>query len=229
MMSSEFSNCEQRLNLTDYDGFIFDLDGTLVDSYLAILEVFKPWCKKHQLDLDHVINLCRGGRLLDFLPEIAPHLNAKQEFEILLEEESKVTKGLIEIDGAKAFLDALTVNGITWGIATSCAHSVAYTRLSHTGFTIPNVFVTSERIKQGKPHPEHFATAAADLGLSPKRCLAFEDSNNGVRSALAAGCDVVVIGEHCTIEHSNIKARIKSYSELSEQLKEITEKDACYA
>ena len=45
----------------------------------------------------------------------------------------------------------------------------------------------------GKPDPEIYLTAAKCLGLPPEECAAFEDSPNGLRSARAAGCKVIMI------------------------------------
>ena len=52
------------------------------------------------------------------------------------------------------------------------------------------VLVTGDEVQRGKPGPEAFITAAERLGVRPDRCWAIEDSANGVRSALAAGCHV---------------------------------------
>lgn len=47
--------------------------------------------------------------------------------------------------------------------------------------------VTGDRVARGKPHPEPYLLAADRLGLAPEACLAIEDSDTGVRSAVAAG------------------------------------------
>ncbi len=51
-----------------------------------------------------------------------------------------------------------------------------------------SVRVTGDAVQRGKPGPEPYSTAAERLGTRPERCWALEDSANGVRSALAAGC-----------------------------------------
>jgi HAD superfamily hydrolase (TIGR01509 family) len=48
--------------------------------------------------------------------------------------------------------------------------------------------VTGDEVRNGKPDPEPYVTAAAALGVDPGRCVAIEDSPTGVASALAAGC-----------------------------------------
>jgi len=53
--------------------------------------------------------------------------------------------------------------------------------------------VTGDDLTRGKPDPEAYVKAAAKLGLSPGDCLVIEDSDNGIRAAVGAGCRVVGI------------------------------------
>ncbi|WNO10005.1 HAD-IA family hydrolase [Teredinibacter sp. KSP-S5-2] len=205
-------------NLSQYSGLIFDLDGTLVDSSAAIAEVFSRWCESHLLDFETIIQACRGSRVSDILPQIAPHLDAQKESDFIEAEEAKTSTGLVEIPGASQLLHHLQNTHANWAIATSCSYPVADLRMSVVGLPKPEIFVTSEKILHGKPDPEHFVTTASFLELPPWRCLVFEDSNNGVRGALDAGCDVVVVGKHATIEHPRIRARIDNYLPVLKQL-----------
>lgn len=56
-----------------------------------------------------------------------------------------------------------------------------------------NVTVSSEEVPRGKPAPDVYLEAARRLDVSPKSCVAVEDSANGIRSALAAGLSVIAI------------------------------------
>jgi HAD superfamily hydrolase (TIGR01509 family) len=53
--------------------------------------------------------------------------------------------------------------------------------------------VSSEEVPRGKPAPDVFLEAARRLGAEPARCAAVEDSENGIRSAKAAGMRVLAI------------------------------------
>ncbi len=53
--------------------------------------------------------------------------------------------------------------------------------------------VTHEDVKNKKPHPEPYLTAASRLGLNPHCCIAIEDSRSGAQSARTAGCYTVVL------------------------------------
>jgi HAD superfamily hydrolase (TIGR01509 family) len=59
--------------------------------------------------------------------------------------------------------------------------------------------VTGDRVELGKPHPEPYLLAAAELGVAPEVCIAIEDSNTGAKSAVAAGCTVVCVPNHVPI------------------------------
>ena len=57
--------------------------------------------------------------------------------------------------------------------------------------------VSSEEVQRGKPAPDVYLEAARRLGIAPERCVAIEDSSNGLRSAVAAGMAVIAVpNEH---------------------------------
>lgn len=198
-----------------YDAYIFDLDGTLVDSSKAILEILNEWCESRELDLEIMLAASHGARITDVLPSVAPHLDVEDEVTYLLKRELEVQTGLVEIPGAGEWLQQLIEKGKPWGVATSGTKAVAKMRMNAACLPIPTVFVTAEMVYQGKPNAEQFQIAAEWLGFSTQRCLAFEDSNNGVCSALAAGCDVVVLGHECQIQHNRIIGKIENYFPLT--------------
>ena len=55
------------------------------------------------------------------------------------------------------------------------------------------LMVTGDVVTHGKPHPEPYLTAAAQLGVHPAACIAIEDSPTGVRSAAAAGVPTLAV------------------------------------
>jgi beta-phosphoglucomutase-like phosphatase (HAD superfamily) len=57
--------------------------------------------------------------------------------------------------------------------------------------------VSSEEVARGKPAPDVYLEAARRLGVAPERCVAIEDSANGLRAAAAAGMPVIAVpNEH---------------------------------
>jgi HAD superfamily hydrolase (TIGR01509 family) len=77
----------------------------------------------------------------------------------------------------------------------------------HDLFT-PNVFSASE-VRRGKPAPDLFLLAAARMGAAPEHCLVIEDSEAGVRAAVAAGMTVMGFtgGGHCGPDHGDLLLR----------------------
>lgn len=59
--------------------------------------------------------------------------------------------------------------------------------------------VAGDEVTSGKPHPEPYERACAELGVDPRDCVAFEDSETGARSANAAGALVVAVPNHVPI------------------------------
>lgn len=66
-------------------------------------------------------------------------------------------------------------------------------RLGVVGLPIPDVFVTAEAVHRGKPAPDGYLAAAAQLRLAPAACVAIEDSPPGVAGARSAGMRVMAV------------------------------------
>jgi mannitol-1-/sugar-/sorbitol-6-phosphatase len=195
-----------------FKAIIFDLDGTLVDSSSVVRRVMEAWCLKHNVPLQSVLDVCAGGRTEDTVALVAPHLCAKSEALEIERLESTALDGLTPIPGACRFLEELAAH--TWAIVTSSSTLTAKPKLEACGMPVPTVLIAAESVDHGKPHPEPFLKTAAKLRASPEECLVFEDADNGVNSALAAGCSVVIVGDACRIEHPGIVARIASFVEV---------------
>lgn len=82
-----------------------------------------------------------------------------------------------------------------YAVATSGAKTYCHGCLNRTGITIPKVCVTADdpRLKRGKPFPDPFLLAAADLGFDAKRCVVFEDSPSGIKAGVASGATVIAV------------------------------------
>ncbi len=101
-----------------------------------------------------------------------------------------------EIPGAGEFVIAAAAAGLTLGLATSSHRHLRDVKLGRREWS--SRFATmicgdDERLKRGKPAPDIFLLCAETLGVDPARCIAFEDSGNGIAAAAAAGMQVVAI------------------------------------
>lgn len=73
-------------------------------------------------------------------------------------------------------------------VATSTQRNVAEVKLKLAGLAdYFSALATGCEVKAGKPAPEIYQLAAQRLGVDAHSCIAFEDSNNGVKSAVSAG------------------------------------------
>lgn len=84
--------------------------------------------------------------------------------------------------------------GLRIGIASSSPERLIYAVVDRLGIAEYIQTVTSaEHEAHGKPHPDVYITAARALGTPPERCIALEDSPNGVLAAKAAGMFCIVV------------------------------------
>jgi sugar-phosphatase len=170
---------------------LFDLDGVLVDSAECIERTWRKWAGRHGLDAERVISLAHGRRAIETVRLIAPELSADDELAALAASESTTSDGIYEIEGARALLEQLPPGG--WGVVTSGIRAVAEFRIQHTRLPSPPVMICADEIARGKPDPEGYLLAAAQLGRSPEECIVIEDAPAGIESARAAGMRVLAI------------------------------------
>ena len=197
-----------------FKAIIFDLDGTLVDSEGIVELVMRSWCLEKDIAYESLVDSSRSSKTEDTVRSVAPHLDCKHEADQIEAREREELKNLQEIKGANNFLNQVPTT--QWAISTSSDSKTAIAKLKATGMPLPDVLIGGDQVKHGKPHPESYLSAARELGVSPHDCLAFEDSNTGISSALAAGCSVIAIGTY-NYDTSNDKmlASITSYEELN--------------
>jgi sugar-phosphatase len=181
-----------------YDAFLFDMDGTLVNSIAVVERVWTGWAVKHGLEPEVFLKAIHGIRASDVIRTLAlPGVDAEHEAALLLDEEMEDVAGIVEIPGAVALLNSLPPE--RWAIVTSAPIALARRRMAAAGIPMPAVIVSGEEVSSGKPSPECYLLGAKRLGVDPRHCLVFEDAVAGILAGEAAGADVVVITEtHAT-------------------------------
>ena len=185
---------------------IFDLDGTLLDTEplyssatQAVLEpyghVFSPELKRRIIGGDSM----QGAKMT--VEEYGLPLSAD---EFLLRRKvhlDKLFPNATEIDGAGEFLRQISKNGITPGVATSSHKLQCNMKISHRIWRplIKSVVCGDDpELKKSKPAPDIFALCASRMCVKPTETIVFEDSNNGVLAAKAAGMMVIAINSPYT-------------------------------
>ena len=175
---------------------IFDCDGVLVDS-----EILSQRVLLNMLEEIGVV-VSEDYFLTHFLGFNFEHVTAKvfADFAVILTSEFRqcYRAALIEVFAAELqqtdhlqwLLSQLNVDSCvaTSGSPEKVKHSLHYTKLEQ--YFDGKVFTSSE-VKNGKPAPDLFLHAAKKMAVAPQNCLVIEDSNAGIRAALAANMHVI--------------------------------------
>lgn len=198
------------------EAILFDLDGTLVHSIVAVDRAWTRFAIRHNLDPASVLPQIHGRRALDSIQLLLPHVDAEAESAVLRAWESEDTEGISLVPGALEFLRSLPSD--RWGIVTSGTQDVASARLQAVGIPQPKVFVTGEQVINGKPSPDAYLLGAERLMIPPDCCLVFEDVLAGYLAGKAAGMQVVAITSSPTLPKP-ADAKISDYRGCVVQLK----------
>lgn len=96
--------------------------------------------------------------------------------------------------GVSQLLEKLSDRQIPCAVASSSTREEIEARLGAVGVRhYFAAFAGGDEVHRGKPDPAVYSLAASRLGVDATRCIAFEDSRNGARAALAAGANVVLV------------------------------------
>ena len=183
-----------------YIAAIFDMDGLLIDSERPALEAFKVTCE--QFGVTDAVRLY--GRLLG-TNESTTRTTLQKELGAEVDQHSFRTTweqlyheltepGVPLMSGVESLLDYLENNGIPMAVATSTHTDQAIDKLQKAGILERFASITGgDQITHGKPAPDIYLRAASKLSAGPERCIALEDSPNGVRAAVAAGMHTIQI------------------------------------
>jgi sugar-phosphatase len=180
------------MSARSYSAFLFDMDGTLIDSIPSAIRAWTKWAGRHGIDVDELMQVMHGVRAIETIRRFAPAgVDVEAEFAVLLQEEIDDVADVVALPGAIAFTAALPPD--RWAIVTSAPRSLALVRLRAAGLPPPGVMVTAEDVERGKPAPDCFLLAAARLGVDAADCLVFEDAPAGIAAAEAAGADALLV------------------------------------
>jgi HAD superfamily hydrolase (TIGR01509 family) len=191
------------LNLS-FDLIIFDCDGVLVDSEVISCRTHAQMLTRHGYPITveqvHERFLGRSSReaRLEIERELGRSLPGDLEIELRAELYRSFEESLEAIPGiAQALADisrpvCVASSGSPERIRTSLTLTGLYDRFA------PNLF-SAAQVPNGKPAPDLFLFAAAQMQMAPSRCLVVEDSIPGVIAARAAGMAVLGFhgGSHC--------------------------------
>jgi beta-phosphoglucomutase-like phosphatase (HAD superfamily) len=178
----------------DFAGYIFDLDGTLVDTmplhYRAWNRAMQRAGLREELSEDLFYSL--GGvptrRVAQLL---ADHYGLKIDVEKVFHEKEAL---FVELRSEMKLIEAVVAfarkaaGHTPLSVASGGPRDIVRHTLELMGLAgLFPVVVTPEDVAHGKPAPDMFLLAAKKMGVAPGKCLVFEDAEPGIKAAEAAG------------------------------------------
>lgn len=174
----------------EFDGVLFDLDGTLADSTPAVLRSWARLAAEFGFD-ESAVHQNHGKPAQALLRKVLAADQVERAAARVQEFEVEDVADVVATPGAVALLAALPAGHVA--IVTSGKRPVARARIEAAGLIPPTVVVTRDDVTNGKPDPEPFVLAARRLGMDPARCLVVEDASAGIVAARLAGCTVAAL------------------------------------
>jgi HAD superfamily hydrolase (TIGR01509 family) len=175
--------------------FLFDLDGTLIDSVYQHVIAWRFALAAIGIDLSvwrihRRIGMSGGMMVSALLRETGRSLSA-EDIKRLQEAHAEHYRAQLDtvspLPGASELLRYLTSANIKWAIATSGYAATARSALKLLGLPEDTTMITRDRVRHAKPDPDLFLAAAAELGVKPRHAMVVGDSVWDLLAARRAG------------------------------------------
>ena len=187
-------------------GVLFDVDGVILDTECLYSRFWMEAChfygfpmtKEQSLQM-RSLNKTAGQEKIHALFGPSADYATIRKKRIELMDAFVEKEGVAAKPGIYTLLDALEARGIPCAITSSSPQQRLENYL--TPLNLYHRFakvISGYDVPRGKPEPDIYLQGAAELGLSPKACLALEDSPAGILSAYRAGCLPVLIPDQDT-------------------------------
>ena len=182
-------------------GFIFDMDGTMVDNIAYHFRSFDEYVKRKGLKLQTPFSLRFSG--MHSAEIFAIVLGEEQMKNYTIEELERgkeetyreIYSGNVKpVEGLIELLKAAREAGIKCAIGSSgCRDNVEFI-INELGIRdLIEVSISGSDVSHGKPNPEIFQKAAAAMGLKNEECIVFEDAVVGIEAGIKAGSKCIGI------------------------------------
>ncbi|WP_417307814.1 HAD family hydrolase [Devosia sp.] len=186
---------------------VFDMDGTLIDSEAVFRDIVFDVSSELGFEMTDSVHHSMIGNTHEHTSKVlAEAYGVSFPYAIFDDMCRTKMQSRMEIavplkSGVVELLDELKARKIPMAVATSSRSAAAISHLGGAGILDRfDTVVSRDDVINPKPHPEPYLTAAGRLGIAPELCLAVEDSHTGVRAAVAAGMQTIMVPD---IVHPN--------------------------
>ena len=172
---------------------LFDLDGVVFDTEPLYTLFWRNLDKRLRPNIDNFEHIIKGQTLVQIYDKYFAGEEKKQEEITAFVKEYEQNMSFNYITGFEDFVKDVRSKGIKTAVVTSSnlekMQNVYNKHPEFKGYF--DEILTSEDFEESKPSPDCYFKAAARFGVSPKECIVFEDSFNGLRSGIASGARVI--------------------------------------
>ncbi|MTD37078.1 fructose-1-phosphate/6-phosphogluconate phosphatase [Erwinia sp. CPCC 100877] len=181
-----------------YEGLIFDMDGTILDSEPTHRRAWQEVLKSYGMRFDEQAVVRLNGaptwqiarHIIEMNhAEFDPHRLAAEKTALVSRMLPETVRPLPLVEVVKEWHGRRPM-----AVGTGSESSLAEMLLTHLGLRHYFVaIVAADHVSQPKPAPDTFLRCASLMGVSPEKCVVFEDADFGLQAAAAAGMDSVDI------------------------------------
>ncbi|MCF8483078.1 MAG: HAD family phosphatase [Rhodospirillum sp.] len=202
----------------------WDIDGTLVDSEPLHHRALVAVCARYGLEIDPEDQSFVGVHICDVWDHLRPKfpiaVDERRWYEQIRAYYAEHSDSLVPIPGGVEAIKALAAAGIAQICVSNSDRAVVDTNLRSLGITAFLLgSISLDDVPAGKPDPAPYRMAVDALNLPPQSILAVEDSITGMRSALAAGLKVALLGATAPSNPPHPHFYLANLSEIPELLK----------
>lgn len=196
--------------MTDATGrpkaILWDFDGTLVDTEPVWERMRRRLCDAHGVTYDEALDAVLIGASIGDSAAVmssfiathgGPRLGVDETADWMIEDvlsELRTMPTFPWCPGAKHLIGELNKAGIPCALVSASEHIMLDTLLGRLPEHPFRVVIGGDDVEKGKPDPEGYRKAAADLGFAPSECLVLEDSLIGATAGRASGSPVLALG-----------------------------------
>ncbi len=208
-----------------FEAVLFDMDGVVADTEDLHVRSEQETCVDYNFKVDPND---WGGFKGQTAASVVSYLiqkygdPAKHNVDELISHKTEIFLGLAEqelreIEGAIMFINWSRKQFEKTALVTSSNSLVQNFITSKLGVAdLFDVTVTGDDVENGKPHPEPYFKALRSIGVSARKALVVEDSISGIRSAHAAGCEVMAVTTSHTAEELEQESPLHIFEDYSQ-------------